>query len=509
MRAWRIRNFKRVSKEEETMATITRRAALALLVAVPAAPRAFCDPADGWISLFDGKSLAGWKPSEHTGTFTVADGQIVVHGDRSHLFYTGPQHDPDFKNFELTADVMTRPGANSGIYFHTAYQPTGFPSAGFEVQIANTHQGANGYVEHKKTGSLYGVRNVSKQLVTDNEWFNMNILVRGKQVQIRVNQMLVVDYIEPTPPFRADPNFQRVLNHGTFALQGHDPRSTTYFKNIRVRPLSDNIAPLSSEQPTVDENYRDIIRLSTDNYPVVDYHVHLKGGLTLDAALDNSRRLGINYGIAINCGLGFPVHSDESVNEYLETMKGKPCYVALQGEGREWMTLASPQSIARFDYVFTDAMTFTDDSGKRMRIWIDEEIGEIKDKQAFMDMYVKRIVGVMREPIDIYANATFLPSQMVAEYNTLWTPARMQSVIEAATANNVAIEINNRYKIPSAAFIKLAKAAQVKFSFGTNNTDANLGRLEYPIQMVKECGLMWQDIFVPKPAGQKPIEVRK
>ena len=491
------------------MTTFTRRDVLALLLATPAAPRAFCDPSDGWIALFDGKSLAGWKASEHVDTFSVACGQIEVHGDRSHLFYAGAEQHADFKNFEFTADVMTRPDANSGIYFHTAYQSSGWPAAGFEVQVANTHQGANGYIEHKKTGSLYGVRSVSKQLVNDNEWFQINILVRQRQVQIRVNKMLVVDYVEPDPPFRADLNFQRVLNHGTFALQGHDPGSRTYFKNIRVRPLPENVAPLSNEQPTVDDNYRDVIRLSTQNFSVVDYHVHLKGGLTLDDALANSRRLGINYGIAINCGLGFPVHSDDSVHEYLETMKGKPCYVALQGEGREWMTLASAESIARFDYVFTDAMTFTDDSGKRMRIWIDEEIGEIKDKQAFMDMYVNRIVGVMREPIDFYANATFLPRQIAAEYDALWTHDRMQKVIDAAIENNVAIEINNRYKVPSASFIKLAKAAGAKFSFGTNNTDTNLGRLEYPIQMVKECGLVWQDIFVPKPAGQKPIDVRK
>src|SRR5664279_6562235 len=141
--------------EEGLMSTLTRRDVLALLLAAPAAPRAFCDVSGGWISLFDGKSLDGWKASEHEGTFSVTDGQIVVHGDRSHLFYVRPEHRADFKNFEFTADVMTRPGANSGIYFHTAYQPSGFPSEGFEVQVANTPQGANGYVEHKKTCLLY------------------------------------------------------------------------------------------------------------------------------------------------------------------------------------------------------------------------------------------------------------------------------------------------------------------------------------------------------------------
>ena len=491
------------------MSALTRRDLIALLLAAPAAVYAFNDDSGEWISLFDGKSLDGWKPNEHADTFKVVDGQIVVHGDRTHLFYVGPVHNADFKNFELSADVMTRPGANSGIYFHTAYQPSGWPAAGFEVQVANTHEGANGYKERKKTGSLYAVRNVYKQLVNDNEWFRMNILVRGKQVQIRLNDMLVVDYVEPDPPFRADLNFQRVINHGTFALQGHDSSSTTYFKNIRVRPLADNIAQLSNERPEVDEVYRDIIRLGTENYPLVDYHVHLKGGLTIEQALANSRRLGINYGIAINCGLGFPVHSDDSVRDYLKSMEGQPCYVALQGEGREWMTLASPESVARFDYCFTDAMTFTDDNGKRMRIWINEELGEIKDKQAFMEMYVKRIVGVVHEPIDIYANATFLPDQIAGEYDALWTPERMQKVIDAAVKNDVAIEINNRYKIPSAAFIKAAKTAGAKFSFGTNNADANLGRLEYPIELVKQCGLVWQDIFVPRPAGQKPIQVKK
>ena len=158
--------------------------------------------------------------------------------------------------------------------------------------------------------------------------------MRGKRVEIRVNQMLVkVDYVEPDVPFRADPNFERVLNHGTFALQGHDPGSTTYFRNIRVRPLADGLKTPSDEEPVVDELYRETMLLGEQNYPVVDCHVHLKGGLTLDQALANSRRLGIDYGIAINCGLGFPVHDDASVRAYLKTMKGQPCYVALQGEG--------------------------------------------------------------------------------------------------------------------------------------------------------------------------------
>jgi histidinol phosphatase-like PHP family hydrolase len=154
-------------------------------------------------------------------------------------------------------------------------------------------------------------------------------------------------------------------------------------------------------------------------------------------------------------------------------------------------------------------MTFRDLSGFRRRLWLPEEMGDLSDPQAFMEMYVGRIEGVMKEPIDIYVNATFLPLPLQADYDMLWTMARMKRVIDAAIENDVAIEINDRYKIPSAAFIKVAKAAGAKFSFGTNNVEAEIGRLEYPIQMVRECGLKWYDIFVPKADGKKPIQVKK
>jgi hypothetical protein len=167
----------------------------------------------------------------------------------------------------------------------------------------------------------------------------------------------------------------------------------------------------------------------------------------------------------------------------------------------------SREAVARFDYVFTDSMTWSDDSGKRMRLWIPEEVGAIQDKQAFMDLLVNRTVGILNnEPIDIYVNPTFIPDQIQSEYDQLWTPERIGKVVEAAKKNDIAIEINNRYRIPHAAFIRKAKEAGVKFTCGTNNTDRNVGRMEYCVEMIKECGLRWQDMWVPKPGGQKPVE---
>ncbi len=488
------------------MFSISRRDLMASLLFLPAALRAESD----WIPLFNGHSLDGWKADAHPHSFRVEDGKIVATGPRAHLFYTGQVEKASFKNFELKVEVLARPGASSGIYFHAPFQSHGGPAKGFKIQIDNVYAGEGDDRDRRKTGSLYGCRDIYKSMVKDDEWFELHAVVRANQVQIWLNDTLIVDYIESDPPVQSATTPGDAFDRGTFALECHDPHSKVYFRNLRVKPLPDDLKTPNETRPKPDEVYSDLLRMHQEGFPVVDYHTHLKGGLTLEEALANSRRLGIMYGIAVNGGLGFPTTTDASLEPFLASMKGQPCFVALQGEGREWVTLFSRETIAKFDYAFTDAMTWTDDHGKRMRLWIPEEVGEIADSEKFMETMVDRILGILNhEPIDIHANPTFLPDVLARDYDRLWTPERMQKVINAAKANDIAIEINNRYKIPSAAFIKLAKKAGVKFSFGTNNGDRNLGRDEYAVAMVKECGLTWQDIFIPKPEGQKAAQRRK
>jgi hypothetical protein len=231
------------------------------------------------------------------------------------------------------------------------------------------------------------------------------------------------------------------------------------------------------------------------DFPLVDYHVHLKGDFTYDKAVAHSKQSGIKYGVALNCGLGFPTQTDSAALAWLESMKNSPFLLAMQAEGREWVKMFSPGVIKKFDYVFTDAMTYTDPSGKRVRLWIKEEV-TVPDKQKFMDDLVYRIETILStEPIDIYVNPTFLPECISSEYNKLWTKERMLRVIHAAVKNGVAIEINNRYHIPSEKFIKLAKKEGAKFSFGTNNTDSNMGDLDWCLKMKKRCGLTEADMF--------------
>jgi len=208
---------------------------------------------DGWKSLFNGKDLSGWKSNEEVpGCFTVANGELKVSGGRAHLFYVGENGDDKFQSFELKMKVKTTPGSNSGVYFHTRYQATGWPDQGYECQVNSTH------TDPKKTGSLYGVINILALLEgqkepdggrhikvplapsKDDEWFDYNIKVEGRHITLKVNGQVTVDFTEPEgwDPAKELKNMPgRKLSEGTFAIQGHDPKSTTYYKDIFLKVL--------------------------------------------------------------------------------------------------------------------------------------------------------------------------------------------------------------------------------------------------------------------------------
>jgi hypothetical protein len=180
-------------------------------------------------ALADGKSFDGWKMAEENqGTWTIVDGAFVAHGNRCHLFYVGDSK--PFKNFHLKVDVKTDPVSNGGIYFHTRYQPQDWPKGGFECQVNNTHG------DWIKTGSLYGLVNIGQSPAQDNQWWTQEIIVKGDSVTVIVDGKKVFEYIQP-PGVQAGARFERKLDEGTFALQGHDPKSTVRYKNIRVKRL--------------------------------------------------------------------------------------------------------------------------------------------------------------------------------------------------------------------------------------------------------------------------------
>ena len=347
---------------------------------------------------------------------------------------------------------------------------------GFEVQVNNSYR-----PDPRKTGSLYKMQNLKESPVKDGEWFTMHMMVEGKHVTVDVDGRKLVDWTEPSPPQAAVGSCRAgCWSSGTFALQGHDERSTVYYKNIYVKPLFPFCGLPRPPQGRPDAS------------------------MTWSQLAQKRRSRSASPRTAASVSRP---RTTRPCEQSLAKLEGKPVYRAMQAEGREWVKMFSPEMIAKFDYVFTDSMTWTNDRGKRMRLWMPNEV-EVGDKQAFMDMLVERTVGILNnEPIDIYVNPTFLPAVIAKEYDTLWTDERMDKVIQAAVKNGVAIEINARYKLPSEKFIRRAKAAGAKFSFGTNNGGKDdLGDLAYSRLMAGRCGLTKDDMFVPKPDGQKPVQ---
>lgn len=448
------------------------------------------------LPLFDGATLAGWKAGGDITAFRVVDGAISADGPAATLYHvgTGP-----LRNFELSVEVMTTPGADAGVYFHAEAEGGAVPAQGFEVQVRNHRSGAGHTRDARLTGSLMGLRHVYKAMVHDGDWTTLRIAVRGKGVQVRLGDTLVVDYVESdTAP--VVPGFPgRRLGQGLIALECHGPGHRAAYRNLRLRPLADALPDAPSAAPPLDDYQREIIRLGALGYPLVNHHIHLKGGLTLDEVLAESRRTGIFFGIAANCGLKFPITDDAGMAAYLASVRGAPAFIAMQAEGREWVTMFSPTARLGFDYVFTDAMTVVDDQGRRMRLWMKDELPPIADPQAFIAMLAdrsERIVG--NEPIDIWVNPTYLPDPVAKDYETLWTPARMQRLVDLLARRGIAVEINDRLRWPSPAFLKLAKAAGCRFTFGTNNTGKDIGRLDHAFAMIRELDLKPDDIWLPR-----------
>ena len=460
------------------------------------------------MSLFDGKTLAGWKAAtEGPASFGVVDGTIACDGPKSHLFYVGRGRPGRLRELRAVGGGPHAAGRQLGVFFHTAYQEKDWPSQGFEVQVDNSQKQHGDYLEMKMTGSLYGIRNVYKAMAKDDEWFTMNVLVRRPRVQVRVNGALVVDWIEPAGPLpEGAPKVNR-LGRGTFALQCHDPESKVFFRNLRVRPLP---TPRRGRRAHAarERALRADPRARQGELPArrparaPQGRAHPRAGARPVARhrhVPRPRR---------QLRQGLPHPDGRRSRGVRRSMKGQPVFVGMQAEGREWVSMFSKETRARFDYVFTDGMTWTNPAGKRMRLWIPEEVEIGPDEEAFMDLLVSKIVGILEtEPIDIYVNPTFLPAVIAARYDALWTEARMAKVIDAAVKSGVAIEINGRYKIPSERFLRLAKSKGAKFTFGTNNAGAaDLGDWSYPLAMQKALGLTWKDMFVP---GHQPSRAQR
>ena len=170
---------------------------------------------EGWIRIFDGKTLAGWKANERPENWSVMDGAIHGRGERSHLFYM----ERECLDCEFKAEAKLTKGSNSGMYFRAQFGPE-WPK-GYEAQVNNSHG------DPIRTGSLYGFVKVFEQLVPDDTWWTQHIIVKGNHIIIMVNGKKTVDYVDA----------RNIYTRGYLALQQHDPGSQVWYRNLMMKVL--------------------------------------------------------------------------------------------------------------------------------------------------------------------------------------------------------------------------------------------------------------------------------
>jgi histidinol phosphatase-like PHP family hydrolase len=227
---------------------------------------------------------------------------------------------------------------------------------------------------------------------------------------------------------------------------------------------------------------------------IIDYHVHLSDDLTVEQAVALAERRGMKFGVVEHPGAKSPIRTDADMRAYIRRLRAYPVYAGLQPMYVGWSRDFSAEAIAELDYVLMDADTVPLDDGSWLSIWRHDNF--IEDMGAFVERYLKHIIHILtNEPIHIFARPTYLPINFARHYDEIWTEARMRTIIDLAKARNIALEIAENVRVPNLKFIRMAKAAGIKFTFGTNARNQNAGNFHYCLEMAEQAGLTQDDMW--------------
>jgi histidinol phosphatase-like PHP family hydrolase len=230
-------------------------------------------------------------------------------------------------------------------------------------------------------------------------------------------------------------------------------------------------------------------------FPLVDLHVHTTNEFTIDAIMRIAKERKVKFGI-VDHPADWALKNDADMVAYIDKLDKYPVYKGLQPMITGWQKRFSPEVLARLDYVLMDPQTIPLPNGDYQRIWELETY--VDDTEDFMKRYMEHCLNILHnEPINIFGWPLFLPVCIARDYYTLWTEERMNSIIDAAIAKNIAIEINDMAHTPHEDFILKAKAKGLKFTFGSDSRNPNAGRLAYSKTVAKKCGLTADDFYIP------------
>ena len=258
---------------------------------------------------------------------------------------------------------------------------------------------------------------------------------------------------------------------------------------VAVMPLlmgqTKEVSPSPSEQML-----EQVTRLKAKGIPLTDYHIHIRGGMTSEKALNWAKQSGIRSGVLENHGRGWTLSDNAQLKTFIEDVQKYPdLLIGIQVNDRDWFKMIDPQLRKTLDYILADTMIM-----EGQKLWFEQEY-EIADENAWLDRYFNHCMAVVNEPISILANPTYLPNKIKHRYDDFWTEERMGKLIDAAVKNNVALEIQAGTNFPSKEFVGLALKKGAKISIGRNNHDDMPNELTRSLDWLEELGVKAENML--------------
>jgi len=254
--------------------------------------------------------------------------------------------------------------------------------------------------------------------------------------------------------------------------------------------------------PQSDAFHQQLAQTKLRDLVLTDYHIHIRGGMTLEKAVQRQNQSGILSAVLENFGREWPLSDNAKLKDFIDVHSqpqpdGRKVPVGIQVNDRDWFTQIDPAQRQRLTYVLADTMIMgLTAEGKPRRLWLPGVT--IEDPDAWMVEYMAHNLRILGEPISILANPTYLPPCIASRYDQLWTEERMRQVIAKAVSKGIALEIQAGSDFPKPSFLKLAKSMGAKFSFGSNNFDDKTKDLARWFEAIEWLDLKPADCWSPK-----------